>query len=256
MSNPEDDSTGTPEQGERSTGAGRPGGGSSGDHRRDGRGVESTERARSRPTAGGSRDPPPAQTAGPRTERPSDTVLFIRDVVTSVGAVVLIGLYIFTVSGVWPPMVAIESGSMEPNMSKNDLIFVMETDRFHPDAAHGDTGVVTARAGEAVDYEKFGGPGDVIIYNPRGNTQVTPIIHRAMFWVEAGENWCDRANDEYISGTERCSEAPHAGFITKGDNNPTYDQTGSGNLTPVKPEWVVGTSEVQIPGLGWLRLQF
>ncbi|WP_436903152.1 S26 family signal peptidase [Halovenus halobia] len=254
MSDPEDDSTATPDQGERSTGADQPGGRRS--DSQTGARRETTETARSRPTAGGSRDPPPTRTTGPRTERPSDTVLFIRDVVTSVGAVVLIGLYIFTISGVWPPMVAIESGSMEPNMSKNDLIFVMETDRFHPDAAHDDTGVVTAQAGEAVDYEQFGGPGDVIIYNPRGNTQVTPIIHRAMFWVEEGENWCDRANDEYISGTEQCSEAPHAGFITKGDNNPTYDQSGSGNLTPVKPEWVVGTSEVQIPGLGWLRLQF
>ena len=256
MSNPEDDSTSASKQGNGSTGTNQTGGRNSGGYVGEGRGAESTETDRSRPTAGGSRNPPPARTAGPRTERPSDSVLFIRDVVTSVGAVVLIGLYIFTISGVWPPMVAIESGSMEPNMSKNDLIFVMETDRFHPEAAHGETGVVTARAGEESNYEQFGESGDVIIYNPRGNTEVTPIIHRAMFWVEEGENWCDRANDEYISGTERCSEAPHAGFITKGDNNPTYDQTGSGNLTPVKPKWVVGTAEVQIPGLGWLRLQF
>jgi signal peptidase len=219
------------------------------------RGRDGEGNRRNRPSAGGRRDPPPERT-GPRSDDPSEAALFVRDIATSVGAVVLIGLYIFTISGVWPPMVAIESGSMEPNMSKNDLIFVMETDRFHPDAAHGDTGVVTARAADDIGYEKFGQPGDVIIYTPQGNTEVTPIIHRAMFWVEAGENWCDRANDEFISGTKQCSEAPHAGFITKGDDNPTYDQSGSGNLQPVKPKWVVGTAEVQIPGLGWLRLQF
>ena len=245
MTHSGDDSAGGPEQGDRPAG---------GEERPDTR-PASGQSPRERPTAGSRRDPPPKRT-GPRGDKPSETVLFVRDVATSVGAVVLIGLYIFTISGVWPPMVAIESGSMEPNMSKNDLIFVMETDRFHPDAAHGESGVVTARAAEDIDYEKFGQPGDVIIYNPQGNTEVTPIIHRAMFWVEAGENWCDKANDEYISGTSQCSEAPHAGFITKGDNNPTYDQSGSGNLEPVRPNWVVGTAEVQIPGLGWLRLQF
>jgi signal peptidase len=183
-------------------------------------------------------------------------LLFLRDVLTSVGAVVLVGLYIFMISGVWPPMVAIESGSMEPNMSQNDLVFVMETDRFHPEAAHGDSGVVTARQGAEIGYEQFGNSGDVIVYNPQGNEQVTPIIHRAMFWVEEGENWCDRANSEFVVDQEQCNEAPHAGFITKGDHNPTYDQAGNGNLEPVKPEWVVGTAERRVPGLGWLRLQF
>ncbi|MXR51050.1 S26 family signal peptidase [Halovenus sp. WSH3] len=193
---------------------------------------------------------------GPEDGDPDDLTLFLRDIVTSIGAVVLLGLYIFMISGVWPPMVAIESGSMEPNMSQNDLVFVMETDRFQPDAAHGDTGVVTAQQGAEIGYQQFGNSGDVIVYNPQGNENVTPIIHRAMFWVEEGENWCDRANDEFYVEEEQCNSAPHAGFITKGDHNPTYDQAGTGNLEPVKPEWIVGTAEVRVPGLGWLRLQF
>jgi signal peptidase len=170
--------------------------------------------------------------------------------------VLLVGLYVFLISGVWPPMVAIESGSMEPNMSQNDLVFVMETDRFQPETAHGETGVVTAQEGTATGYQKFGKNGDVIVYEPQGSEEATPIIHRVMFWVEEGENWCDRADEEFVVSTEMCSEAPHSGFITKGDHNPTYDQAGNGNLDPVKPEWVVGTAERRVPGLGWLRLQF
>jgi len=186
---------------------------------------------------------------------------FARDVVTSIIAVSLVGAYLFAMSGVWPPMVAIESGSMEPNMDVNDLAFIMDTDRFQPDAAHEQTGVVTASRGEEVGYTQFGGYGDVVVFQPDGDNRRTPIIHRAMFFVEEGENWFDRANESYLNDADSCQgigracPAPHDGFITKGDANPTYDQVGEGISSPVEPEWVIGTAEVRIPGVGWLRLR-
>lgn len=208
-------------------------------------------------------DRPPVRGDGPDDgDEMSEWLLLVRDVGTSIGAVLLLFAYVFAISGVWPPMVAIESGSMEPNMDVNDLVFVMETDRFQPEAAHNETGVVTARDGRAADYRRFGGPGDVIVFAPSGDGGQTPIIHRAMFWVEEGENWVAAANDSYLGAATTCDApklrdvcpAPHDGFITKGDNNPVYDQD-QGSV-PVKPEWVVGTAEMRIPGLGWLRLQF
>lgn len=191
----------------------------------------------------------------------SEMVLFTRDIAVSILAVVLIGGYIFMISGVWPPMVAIESGSMEPNMNVNDLVLVMDTDRFQPDTAHGETGVVPADDGANSSYEQYGDSGDVIVFNPQGNEEEIPIIHRAIFWVEEDENWYDRADQELIGNANNCDDlvgcpAPHAGFITKGDNNPTYDQTGNGQLDPVKSDWVVGTAEFRVPRVGWLRLQF
>jgi signal peptidase len=189
--------------------------------------------------------------------------VFVYDVVSSVLAVLVVGAYLYAVSGVWPPLVAVESRSMTPNMQVNDLVFVMETDRFPGPGAHGDSGVVTARAGSEVGHRTFGRPGDVIVYERDGNERAIPIIHRAMFWVEAGENWYDRADKRYIDA-EECGDAPsealtncpapHAGFITKGDNNGRYDQVTSLSR-PVRPEWVVGTAEVRVPGLGWIRLQ-
>jgi signal peptidase len=196
-------------------------------------------------------------------------VLYVRDVVTSVGAVLLVGLLLFAISGIWPPMVAIESGSMEPNMEQGDLVFVVSEDRFVPDEAptHEDesTGVVPADRAQEVDHTEFNRHGDVIVYRPDGSSERTPVIHRAMLWVEAGENWYDRADPDAIGNADDCETmqncpAPHAGFITKGDNgatNANYDQIGRRTISaPVRPAWVVGTAELKVPYLGNVRLLF
>jgi signal peptidase len=215
---------------------------------------------RPRPVDGreGSAPSPEPGADEPRAER-SEWLLFARDVTTSVLAVAVVGAYLFAVSGVWPPLVAVESESMVPNMQVNDLVFVMEEERFPGQEARD--GVVTARVGATTGHSAFGGPGDVIVYEPDGNDRQTPIIHRAMFHVEAGERWYDRADPEFVGSADSCADltncpAPHAGFITKGDNNRNYDQVGPGVLSePVREEWVVGTAEFRIPGLGWIRLR-
>jgi signal peptidase len=195
-----------------------------------------------------------------RTEHTA--VVFFREAASSALAVAMVGLLLFAVSGVWPPLVAVESGSMEPNMQKGDLVFVMEEHRFSPDYAHENTGVVPLHIADDHDYRKLGESGDVIVYEPYGEGGQTPVIHRAMFWVDDGENWYDEANPEYVDAGS-CDElancpAPHAGFITKGDNavtNDYYDQA-KGISSPVKPAWIRGTAEYRIPWLGWVRLAF
>lgn len=190
-----------------------------------------------------------------RTDHPS--VSFVREVLSSVLLVVLFGLALFAISGVWPPLVAVESGSMEPHMHRGDLVFVMEADRLAPSLATGRTGVVTYQTARTAGYRKFGDYGDVIVFEPSGAR--TPIIHRARFWVNESENWYGKADAAYLNG-ESCSAiancpAPHAGFITKGDNNPRYDQA-SQIAGPVRPSKIRGTSEVRIPWLGYIRLEF
>ncbi|MUV89610.1 S26 family signal peptidase [Halapricum sp. CBA1109] len=194
--------------------------------------------------------------SGAPSEGTDSWKLYVYDLLSSVVIVALIGGLLFTASGVWPPMVAVESGSMNPEMERGDLVYVMETERFAgPDA---EAGVVTAAAGEENGYERFAAPGDVIVFEPGGDSRTTPIIHRAMFWVEAGENWYDRADESAVNG-DSCREirncpAPHAGFITKGDANRGYDQVTQGRTGPVKPEWVIGTAELYVPYLGQIRL--
>ncbi|MFC7187689.1 S26 family signal peptidase [Halorubrum yunnanense] len=183
-------------------------------------------------------------------------LMWIREMLSSVAIVLAIGLILFGVSGVWPPMVAVESGSMEPNMEVGDLVFVTEPGRLAPDAADNDVGVVTYEEGRATDYRTFDSYGSVVIYRPPGRT-ASPIIHRAMFHVEEGENWYDRAEGEYHSAGG-CAElrhcpAPHDGFITLGDNNGAYDQA-NGLAPPVRAEWVTGVARVRVPYLGYVRL--
>jgi signal peptidase len=198
--------------------------------------------------------------SGPRGDRGGS---FLDDFVTSIFAVLGIGVLLFAISGVWPPMVAIESPSMEPNIDTGDLVFVMEEHRFASDHQIDDTGVVTAYEGQEVGYYKFNHPGDVIVYAPSGNTDATPIIHRAAVWVEKDENWIEtKAQTRFLPRANMSCEdvdtcpADHAGFITIGDNNGQYDQLTRPQPVsePVKPEWVIGTAERRVPGLGRLRL--
>ncbi|WP_424017092.1 S26 family signal peptidase [Halorientalis pallida] len=206
---------------------------------------------------GGRRGPNPPDT----DERAGS---FLDDFATSVLAVVGIGVLLFAISGVWPPMVAIESGSMQPNIGVGDLVFVMEEERFPSDNAIDGTGVATVYSTNETDFRKFNRPGDVIVYEPNGDSQATPVIHRAQFFVEEGENWYDKAEAEHLpKDADSCEDlrycpAKHDAFITRGDNpasNKKYDQV-QGVSKPVRPEWVIGTAEFRMPGLGWLRLNF
>ncbi|MFC6827111.1 S26 family signal peptidase [Halopelagius fulvigenes] len=182
---------------------------------------------------------------------------FAREAAVSLSIVVAIGLLLYLVSGVWPPMVAIESGSMEPHMERGDLVFISDPDRFSPEYAFEQTGVVPVEVGEERGYRTLGGNGSVVVYDPPTRFG-SPIIHRAHFWVEEGENWYSEANPQYVSA-DNCAElsncpAPHAGFITKGDANSRYDQA-SGIAEPVKKGWIEGVAHIRVPYLGYIRLK-
>ncbi|WP_435123694.1 S26 family signal peptidase [Halobaculum sp. D14] len=188
----------------------------------------------------------------------SGPLMFVREVLSSALAVVLVGMLLFAVSGVWPPMVAVESGSMQPHMQKGDLVFITQPDRFSPEYAYDETGVVPYDIAAEHNYTTFGSYGSVVVYMPPDRVGA-PIIHRARLHVDRGENWYDRANPAYLAG-DSCAEiaycpAPHAGFITKGDHNDMYDQA-NGLAPPVKTEWIRGVARVRIPYLGWVRLLF
>ena len=159
-----------------------------------------------------------------------------------------IALGLFLVSGTWPAVVTIESESMVPHMNVGDLVFVVSADRY------GD--LQTWKEGQETGYMKFEDYGDVIIYKPNGATSVHPIIHRAMVWAEEGQTFQVTTGNLNYTYT-----APHAGYITKGDNNAVIDQTGwesgyrgLGPLEPVRDEWLVGKALFAIPLIGYLPL--
>ncbi|MBP2146716.1 signal peptidase [Methanofollis sp. W23] len=174
-------------------------------------------------------------------------VSIARDIAWAVAVVAGIALVLFLVSGTWPAVVAIESGSMIPNMNVGDLVFVSAPERY------GD--FQTWEDGQASGYVKYNDYGDVVIYRPNGADSVNPIIHRALMWVEANQT----VMLPLETGHTAEYTAPHAGYITMGDNNPAPDQLSvyrevGGQIEPVKKEWVVGKALFAIPLVGYLPL--
>ncbi len=163
----------------------------------------------------------------------------MRDVIFVIAVVVVFSSVSHIALGLWTPMVAVESGSMIPHIQIGDIIFVESADRKE---------IITYMEGKQSNYISFDNYGDVILYRPYGREGVTPIIHRAMYYVETGEPM-------WSGGPP----APHAGYITKGDNsktNPSFDQQGSiSYLQPVKKEWIIGAARfIRIPILGCISL--
>jgi signal peptidase len=168
----------------------------------------------------------------------------LRDIIVAFLVVAVILSIVYSYSGAESPLVAVQSGSMEPHINIGDVVYNRGLNRVS---------VVTYNDGKATNYQRFGSYGDVIIYWPNGEhvrpngERVTPIIHRAMYWVNAGNRLPNNQT------------AAHAGYITKGDHNQDYDQPllfgGSPVVEPVKPEWIIGVAQQPaIPWIGNLRL--
>ena len=216
-------------------------------------------------------------------------VLLLRDVGVAAALVALILLAMFAYTGQWPPLVVIESNSMmhgDDNLSHvgiidtGDLVLVQKIDDV------GD--IVTYAEGCSKGYKTYGDYGDVIIYNPNGNTDVTPIIHRAMIYLEVnsdgisyrseslrdlpGVKWSvsdpsdswDHLTSSLTINNVGYSGTPVTidigalglplkdGFITKGDHNPSIDQPYRSRN--IELDWVVGKARGEIPWFGLLKL--
>jgi signal peptidase len=89
---------------------------------------------------------------------------------------------IFLYSGIWPPMVVVESESMQHSddtsfigvIDTGDIVVVKKVDSYQE--------VTTYVEGLANGHSTHGAPGDVIIYHRDGMPK--PIIHRAMVMLE------------------------------------------------------------------------
>jgi len=142
--------------------------------------------------------------------------------------------------------------------------------------------------GCASGHTTYGDYGDVVIYKVNGNELTTPIIHRAVIYLEVNEDdrsfraeslryldedkWSTTDPDDtwdhltsviriYDYGfqsetvsidTDRLVKSD--GFITKGDHVNDIDQVRMGQNTPVDIDWVVGKARGEIPWFGLLKL--
>lgn len=181
----------------------------------------------------------------------------LRDVVGSACVVLVVLGSLWAYAGMWPPMVVIESGSMQHSgdssavgiIDTGDLTLVRSSER----SGH----IVTWAEGKATGHSTYGNYGDVIVFHKNGLREYTPVIHRAMVWVELNSTTGAsfdvpslgerdtlhitlRGLRTYHTGSETAMDlpvnlqvvldnfighgAPHGGYLTKGDNNPNIDQ--------------------------------
>ena len=115
----------------------------------------------------------------------------VRELALAAGMITLLVLAMWAHTGSMPPLVVVESNSMQHDsdgeigtIDAGDLILVHSPD---------DNRIITFA--EATDpesdyygYESLGMEGDVIIYERNGESDSTPIIHRALFEISIGES--------------------------------------------------------------------
>lgn len=176
-----------------------------------------------------------------KPEARSPRTTLVQTAVIIIILVVGLACLLFGTSGTWPSMVAVESDSMCPNLNVGDLVFIVQKDRLGE--------ILTTDEAKLKGEKSLGGYGDVIVYNPNGNTHTTAFIHRVVDWIE---------EEEAVELYGFSPDTAHSGYITKGDNNNAEDQTfafnGIGRVYPVQDEWIVGKAVFAIPFLGFLPI--
>jgi len=110
----------------------------------------------------------------------------VRDAIVAglIVAVILGAMYLY--AGVWPPLVVVESSSMQHSDDVSSLGVIDTGDMVFQQAAPTRESIVTYLEGRANGYATYGDYGDVIIFNRVGSA--TPIIHRAIMYVSLRAN--------------------------------------------------------------------
>ncbi len=210
-----------------------------------------------------------------------------KDVVISLIVLVVIFLSLFAYAQTWPPLVVIESGSMQHGdlshigtIDTGDIVVVKKI--------YSADDVVSYVEGRMKDYSTYGDYGDVVIYKCNGEL----IIHRAIVYLHwNGKNWKIRGfengnypkwlhvtkdyitidnvgyeNKKIVINLQKLnpSKVGTDGFITMGDHNlaqygpSAYDQSSSGFIPIcvhlVSYNMIVGVARGEIPWFGAIKL--
>jgi len=158
-------------------------------------------------------------------------------------------------------------GAIDPG----DLVFVKRV----TDAAD-----ITTRADDEDSH--YGRAGDVIVYRRNGDPGQTPVIHRALFWVQVNDDGTysvpslgldrvtridsprvreltsDSGGCDVTAAFARQAQDPPgpasqlSGFVTRGDNNAVADQCGA--WLPARLPWVLGKARAEVPWIGLVNL--
>ena len=164
--------------------------------------------------------------------RRQSAVLFLRDVVVAVVVVVVIIAAVVVYTQVWPPMVVVESDSMQHSDTQSYVGVIDTGDLVLVQVVPSRGDVVTWVEGKAAGHRTYGDFGDVIIFHPTPYSLTsTPIIHRPMFYVV----WNETSGQGYDVPSLRLLDATLWSTTTRNGSpwNHWYDIRGDLTLRQV-----------------------
>jgi signal peptidase len=107
-------------------------------------------------------------------------ILLLKELLVVGVIIIVILVALFAYSGLWPPVVVVESGSMQHSDTQSSIGTIDTGDIVIVQKVQGSQDVVTYLDGVSNGYKTYGEFGDVVIYNRYGLTERVPIIHRAL----------------------------------------------------------------------------
>ena len=108
---------------------------------------------------------------------------WVRDIAIAVLIMAVVLAAIFAYTQVWPPLVVVESSSMQHGDTVSNIGVIDTGDLVFVQAAPSRADVITYVQGRATGYATYGDYGDVIIFRLARDPSATPIIHRAILYV-------------------------------------------------------------------------
>lgn len=117
------------------------------------------------------------------SERILGFIKSMKGIFIAAAIVVIIILGLWGYSGIWPPLVVIESSSMQHSSSFSYVGVIDTGDLVIIKKVSGAEKITTYLEGMKTGHQTYGEYGDVIIYKPYGQAQRTSIIHRAFAMV-------------------------------------------------------------------------
>src|SRR6059036_2712217 len=133
-----------------------------------------------------------------------------RDLLVAAIFVVLFLAAIYAYAGVWPPLVVVESRSMQHSDQESFLGVIDTGDMVFQQAAPTRADVVTYLEGRATGYATYGDYGDVIIFRRAGNPP--PVIPRAIMYITLSSNGTASVPD--LAGISNCTAIGERGPTT------------------------------------------
>ena len=215
---------------------------------------------------------------GPQGEDGHYTI--VHDVIVAVVVVIIIVVGIYVYTNTWPPVVVVESGSMQHDMDESSLGVIDTGDIVMVKKVDSVDDITPWSVGKIKDYKTYGEYGDVIIYDKNGEGG-TPVIHRAIVFIRhnetvGGVHYFDvpewnilherKIEYEVEELNFKINYTPprgHDGYLTKGDNvftNKRIDQESGisdahGRIVEqVSIEWVIGVARGEVPWFGLIKL--